>query len=60
MQQAFGKGVQMCNFSVALVRQLIDGQKSLVGMKAKLFFVIVREIIGIAFITDNKKLHKAK
>jgi hypothetical protein len=52
--------MQMDDFFIVFIRQLVDGQKALVGVKAEVLVVVVGKVVGIAFIADNEQLHKAQ
>ncbi len=59
-QKAVGKVVQVGDFLVVFIRQLVNRQKALVGVKAEVLVVVVGKVVGIAFIADNKQLHKTQ
>ena len=52
--------MQVGDFLVALVRQLVNRQEALVGVKTEVLVVVVGKVVGIAFVADDKQLHEAQ
>lgn len=50
----------MIDLLIILVSQCIDWQKLLIGIKAEMLAVVVREINGVRAVAHDKKLHEAQ
>jgi hypothetical protein len=50
----------MRDLLVLFSSELIHGEKALLGIEAEMAAVVVGEILGIASIADDEKLHEAQ
>ncbi len=59
-EELLGKVVEVGYFFVVFGCELVNGQELLVGMKAEVLVWVIGEVIGIAAVADDKKLHEAQ
>lgn len=59
-KESFREGVEVGDLLVVLVRELIDGQESFVGIKSKMPSVVVGKVVGVVTVADDEELHKAE
>ena len=59
-EKVVGKVVQVPNFVVFFVSVLIDGQKTLCGVKTEMLVAVVGEVAGVTFIAHDKQLHETE
>lgn len=64
-QRAFGKeliskAVQQGNLAVVFTGPLIDGQKAFVSVEAEVPGVVVGEVPGAVFVTDDEELNETQ
>ena len=59
-QKRFRKVIQIANFPIVFPRKLIDRQKALFRIKAKMAIVIIGKVPSLTAITDDKQLKKTQ
>ena len=60
LEEALSEWVEVGDLRVRLVRELVDGQKALIGIEGEVAGVIVGEVEGAVAIADDEELHEAE
>ena len=59
-QECLGEAVEVGDLFVRLIRELIDGQKTLIGIESEMPGVVIGKIVSAVAIAHDEKLKKAK
>ena len=59
-EEFFGEAVEMGDFFIVFSGELVERQKTLVGVEAEVATVVVGEVPGVGAVADNEKLQKAE
>ena len=60
VQEGVGEIIQMGDLFVVFRRQLIDGQKALIGVEGEVFVAVVGEVPGLCSVADDEQLHETQ
>ena len=59
-QEAGSELIEVGDFAVVFIGELIDGQELLIGVEGEVAAVVVGEVVGAVAVTDDIKLHEAE
>lgn len=59
-QEGRGEIVEVGDFFIRLIGELVDGQETLVLIESEMAGVVIGEIVGAVAIADNKELEEAE